>query len=485
MAVPGKKASRKSSSILSQGCAEDFDIFCEICDRYDIRIPAFGHCVDCEAHLCRTCSNNHLQLKPSHHHQLLDNEHMPQKQTMHKSSKSAPRTLTDGLTKPCTKHSKEVIKFYCHDHNALICNVCVTLEHTPTSCRVDYIPEISGQILDSTEFNETLRGINTLTDKCFLITEDLHQRCEESTTSLLYAFEEIVEFRKERKDRLRELEKNVFDAAKKIQSDNNEKLKTTETTCGDINKSLQASADSLKHLNSHKKTDQLFVELKIAQQLIKTSEKRTSELPTVDEYIFERNKAIENVLQDEKSIGILSNMKLEQPAQPKNQVAVAIKMSTPRNINAKTSLDKSNCYITGLTVSSSNKIFAADRKNKSIKMINIRSGDIKQVQLDSAPFDVTLVTSDSLCCYITHRFLKPKPRSFHSPRLIYEEQLKKSIIASHDCKFMKTILEDLDDPFAVCWCAVTRTLCVSRFTVLEEGNNNIKIYNDVKLRDGN
>jgi hypothetical protein len=129
MAVPGKKASRKSSSILSQGCAEDFDIFCETCDRDDIRLPAFGYCVDCEEHLCHTCFNNHRRPKPSRHHQLLDNEHMPKKQYLHKSSKSAPSTLVDDLTKPCIKHTKEAIKFYCQDHNALVCSVCVTLEH--------------------------------------------------------------------------------------------------------------------------------------------------------------------------------------------------------------------------------------------------------------------------------------------------------------------------------------------------------------------
>ncbi|XP_060604876.1 transcription intermediary factor 1-alpha-like, partial [Ruditapes philippinarum] len=403
MAVPGKKASQKFSTTISQGGAEDFDIFCEICDRDDIRLPSFGYCVDCEEHLCHTCFSNHLRPKPSRHHQLLDKEHMPQKQNLHKSSKSAPSALADDLTKPCTKHTKEVIKFYCHDHNALICSVCVTLEHTPTSCHVDYIPDISGQIVDSSELKKTLKDINTLTDKCSQISKDLQQRVALSTTSLQDALTEIEKFRKEINHRLDELKKNVRDTAATIQSDNNDKLKTTETTCDVINKSLQASADTLKHLNSHKKTDQLFVELKIAQQLIQNNEKTTSQLPTVndfDVYIFEPNQAIKNVVQDEKSLGILSNKKLEQPAKPKNQFAVAMKMSSPRNINAKTSSDKRTCYITGLTVSSPNKIFAADHLNKSVKMIDIINGVITQLQLDLYPWDVTIVSGDSLAVTI-------------------------------------------------------------------------------------
>ncbi|XP_060595941.1 E3 ubiquitin-protein ligase TRIM33-like [Ruditapes philippinarum] len=350
MAVPGKKASKKFSSTLSQGGAEDFDIYCEICDRADIRLPAFGYCVDCEEHLCQSCFKTHRLPKPLRHHQLLDRDHMPQQQKLHGSSKSTSNPQTGNLTKPCTKHTKEVIKFYCHDHHALICNVCVTLEHTPTSCHVDYIPDISGQILDSTEFKKTLKDIDKLTNKCYQMTSDLKQRVGISTTSLKDAIAEIENFRKEINKRLDELEKEVKDTATTIQQDNNKKLKTTETTCDDINKSLQASADTLKHLNSNKKTDQLFTELKRAQQLIQDNNNIISQLPTIndiDEYIFEPNQAIKKFFQDEKSLGTLSSKNKKQPAEQKNQGAVAMKLSTPRKINAKSSSDE---RIVGLLV---------------------------------------------------------------------------------------------------------------------------------------
>ncbi|XP_060600118.1 E3 ubiquitin-protein ligase TRIM33-like [Ruditapes philippinarum] len=162
MAVPGKKESQKLSSTLSQGGAEDFDIFCEQCDRDDIRLPAFGYCVDCEVHLCQTCFNTHRRPKPLRHHQLLDKDHMPDKQNIPKSLKPTSGGKTADLTKSCPKHTNEIIKFFCHDHNTLICSVCVTLQHTPTSCHVDYIPDLSGQILDSTEFKETLKDINKI-----------------------------------------------------------------------------------------------------------------------------------------------------------------------------------------------------------------------------------------------------------------------------------------------------------------------------------
>ncbi|XP_060586833.1 E3 ubiquitin-protein ligase TRIM71-like isoform X1 [Ruditapes philippinarum] len=403
MAVPGKKASQKFSSTLSQGGAEDFDIYCEICDMADIRLPAFGYCVDCEEHLCQSCFNTHRRPRPLRHHQLLDEDHMPQQRKLHGLSKSTSSPQTCDLTKPCTKHTKEVIKFYCHDHNALICSVCVTLEHTPTSCNVDYIPDISAQNLYSTEFKETLKDIDELINKCSLIKSGMKQRVATSTTSLKNAIAENENFKKEIHKGFDKLEKEVKDTATTVQLDNNKKLKTTETTCDDINKSLQASADTLKYLNSNKQTDQLLTELKRAQQLIQDNNNILSQLPTIndiDEYIFEPNQAIKKVLQDEKSLGTLSSKKLKQPAEPNNQGAVAMKMSTHLKINAKSSSYENDCWITGIAVSPQNQIFAADYYNDSIKMIHINSGTKKKLKLDSAPWDITFVSSDSLAVTI-------------------------------------------------------------------------------------
>ncbi|XP_060568493.1 E3 ubiquitin-protein ligase TRIM71-like [Ruditapes philippinarum] len=426
MAVPGKKSSQKVSSILSQGGAEDFDIFCNQCDRDDIRLPAFGYCVDCEVHLCQTCYNTHRRPKPLRHHQLLDKDHMPQKQNLSKSLKSTSGAQDGDLSKPCTKHTKEVIKFYCHDHNTLICSVCVTLEHPTTSCNVDYIPDISGQILDSTEFKETLKDIHKLTEECCQITKDMKQRVAKSTTSLKDAIAEIDNFRTEINKRLDELEMEVKDTATTIQHDNNKKLKTTETTCDNINRSLQASADTLKHLNTNKKTDQLFTELKSAQQQILHNENIAKKLPTtndVDEYTFESNHTIKKLLQNEKSLGSLRKKGIKQPAQPKNKAAVPMKMTTSGNINVKTSSDTEDCWITGITVSLQNQLFVADYKNKSIKMMDINSEEIKQLQLESNPWDITIVTNDTLAVTLlytnTIQFL-----SFSSNSLSLKNKLK-------------------------------------------------------------
>ncbi|XP_060607278.1 uncharacterized protein LOC132759508 [Ruditapes philippinarum] len=580
-------ASQKLSSSLSRGGAEDFDIFCVQCDRDDIRLPAFGYCVDCEVHLCQTCFNTHRRPKSLCHHQLLDKDHMPHKQNLSKSIKSTSGKKNGDLSKPCTKHTKEVIKFYCHDHNTLICSVCVILEHPTTSCNVDYIPDISEQILDSMEYKETLKDIDKLTDKCCQITKDMKKRVAKSKTSLEDAIVEIENFRKEINKRLDELEKEVKDIASTIEHDNNKKLKTTETVCNDINKSLQASTDTLKHLNTNKKTDQLFAELKIVQQLILHNENITKQLPTtndVDEYNFESNHAIKKLLQNEKSLGTLRKGERMQPAQPMNKTAVPMKMSTPINIIVKTSSDKNDCYISGKAASPQNQLFVADNSNSSIKMIDIKTDAIKQLQLESDPWDITIVTRDTLavtliniktiqfisfssnslalknklkvdgdCRGISHHqgklavtFKYPGKLQimdlkgnikitvekdsngdniFNSPRYVTTnshsiyvsdigtdqviwfnwqgEMIGRNVdierprgisllddgslfvsdyraeciyIVSGDCKDTTTVLENVENPYAVCWCAETSTLYLSTNSYKAERNNIIKMY---------
>ncbi|XP_060584293.1 uncharacterized protein LOC132740415 [Ruditapes philippinarum] len=289
---------------------------------------------------------------------------------------------------------------YCHDHNALICSTCVAVQHPLSSCHVDYIPDISGQALDSMEFYNTQKVLDKLKEKCCKVTKDLKQRVAESTTSLKDVEAEIEKFRKEINKRLDVLEKEAKNIATTIKHDNNQKLKTTEITCADINKSLQACADKLKQLNNTKKADQVFIELKLSQQLISDSDKRISKLSevnAVDDYTFKPNQAFKTFLQDEISLGTLISKRHKQQAKSTKKVALATKVPTPTNINVKASLYESNCMITGIAVSPKNQIIVADYNNKSIKMINKTSGEvIQQLQLESGPHDITLINSGTL-----------------------------------------------------------------------------------------
>ncbi|XP_060553391.1 uncharacterized protein LOC132714512 [Ruditapes philippinarum] len=394
MAVPGKKATKQfSSSTTSMGSDEDLKVYCQPCDRDGPRLPAHGYCTNCAEHLCETCFTLHRRHTLSRHHTLLDKTNMPQ--TL---SPATPRQ-PDNFTKPCPKHNIEMIKFYCHDHKALLCSVCVTLEHTATSCKVNYIPDISGQTINGTEYQDVLKELNNMAERSSKILQNMKKLNEVSNKSLTEALTGILKFRKEINQRLDELERHVKEAAKVIQEDNSKNLKTVETACGDVLKSLKSSSDVIKHLNTSKQANDLFMELKHAEQMIKDYEQSVSKLSEyeVKEYKFEPNEAISNLLAKEKQLGTLKG-RLLSPALRSRQCLHVDK------IGIKTSQDGNHCFITGMTLHTPDLLIITDYANMAIKIVDI---SIKSVQarhnFDSEPYDVTTVTQNEVAVTLPFR----------------------------------------------------------------------------------
>jgi hypothetical protein len=271
MAVPGKKNTKQfTSSTTSMGSDEDLKVYCQPCDRDGPRLPAHGYCTNCSEHLCETCFTAHRRHTLSRHHTLLDKTNMPQ--TL------SPVTQPDNFIKPCPKHNIEMIKFYCHDHKALLCSVCVTLNHTATSCKVNYIPDISGQIIDSKEYQDVLKELNYMAERSSQSLQYMKKINDVSNKSLTEVLADISKFRADINQRLDEMERQVKEAAKVIQEDNSKNLKSIEKECRDVLKSLKTSTDAMKHFNTSKQANDLFMELKHAEQMIKEYEKSVSTL---------------------------------------------------------------------------------------------------------------------------------------------------------------------------------------------------------------
>ncbi|XP_060557926.1 uncharacterized protein LOC132718267 [Ruditapes philippinarum] len=400
MAVPGKKATKHfSSSTISIGSDEDLQVYCQPCDQDGSRLPAYGYCTNCSEHLCKTCYTLHRKHKLSRDHTLLDKTSMPQ--TM---SPVTP-TQSDNFTKPCPKHNMEMIKFYCHDHKALLCSVCVTLEHTATSCQVNYIPDISGQVINSTEYQDILKKIDDMTEKSSKTLQDMKKMNDKSNKSLTDALSELKTFRSKMNQRLDEMERQVEEAAKVIQKDNNKNLMKVETECGDVSKSLKSSSDAIKHFNASKKGNDLFIELKHMEQIIKDYKQSIAKLTEykVKEYNFEPNEAISNLLDKDESMGTLKERTLNPDLKSRQ-------CSHMDKICIKTSQDNHECTITGMTLLSPDLLIITDSGNSAVKMVDMSKMSVLAQQcFDSTPWEVTSVSQNELAvtlpCNQTIQFL--------------------------------------------------------------------------------
>ncbi|XP_060565923.1 uncharacterized protein LOC132724959 [Ruditapes philippinarum] len=396
MAVSGKKALKQfSSTTQSIASDEDLQVYCQPCDEEGSRIPAHGYCVDCKEHLCKNCFTGHKKHKLSKHHTLLDATRMPK--VLHQTTSSTHTGQSDDLTTPCSKHPKEIIKFYCHHHKELLCSVCVTLEHQATFCKVNYIPNSSGNIIDSKECQDILKAVNSTSDQYQQFVEDAKKMTNKSNSSLKDALADIKMFRQEINQRLDELERQIEDAANVIQKENNKHLKAVEETCEDITKALKTSSDTIKRLNTSKQAHKLFMELKLAEKTMKNVEGKKLQLSSYDikEFNFKTNDAILDLLKTEKSLGTFKQktLKIKYPS-----VQIKCRKSSHQgDICVKTSIDKCRCYIAGMTLLTPDLLIITDHDNKAVKMVDISRQSVSyQIKLDDKPWDITTVTSTEL-----------------------------------------------------------------------------------------
>ncbi|XP_045196068.2 uncharacterized protein LOC123551298 [Mercenaria mercenaria] len=388
---------KKVSSSLTMGSDEDY---CQPCNHDSPRHPAHDCCTESREHLCKTFTIANKRHTFSRNHTIQDKNSIPQSI----SSASAYPTQPDKL---CPKH-KEVIRFYCHDHRALLCCRCVTHEHTGTLCKVDFIPHISGQVINSKEHQDILKAMDNIAEQCRKKSEDVKKITAKSNNSLTDVLADIKKFRREINQRLDELERQAEDAAKTIQKENDKNLKTVETTCNDVTKSLKTSSDTIKHLNTSKLAEQLFIELKIAEQMIKDYEKRVHDLEAYDvnEYNFKENEAISTLLDMERSLGTFAEKSLKQPCPPPPVEIKSRQTSHQGEICVQTSKDDdllSSC-IMGMTLLTPDLLIITDFNDNAVKMVDTISQSVTdQLQLENDPWDVTSVTSTELAVTVRNK----------------------------------------------------------------------------------
>ncbi|XP_060561848.1 uncharacterized protein LOC132721544 [Ruditapes philippinarum] len=390
---------------------EDLQVYCQPCDEEGTRLPAHGYCTDCKEHLCKTCLTVHKKLKSSKHHTVLDATSMPK--VLQQPSTSIHTSQSDNLTTPCCKHQQEMIKFYCNDHKKLLCSVCVTLEHQPTSCKVDYIPGISCNIIDSKEYQIILKTLNTTFDYYQQMVEDVKEMTGKSNRSLKDALEDIKKFRIEINQRLDELERQVVHVVKVAEQENNSNITAVETSCEEVTNSLKISSEKIKQLNTSKQANALFMELKLAENIMKDVEKTALQFSSYDvkEHHFQANETILTKLKTERSLGTLTQIKYRQS-------------SHEGEICVKTSKDKSRCYITGMTLLTPDLLIITDYDNYAVKMVDTSSQSVSdQLQLDDHPWDITRVTSTELAVTLPNT-KKIQFISFSSNKLIKKHNVK-------------------------------------------------------------
>jgi len=131
--------------------------YCEPCIEGGKSVAADAYCTVCNEFMCSGCSNAHRWSKLSRNHHQLDKENMP--------TTANVEEVHENLSEHCEKHPRELIKYFCPEHQALLCGDCVALDQH--MCKLEAIANAAIKFKDSSAYKYIQTHIRQLAnDAC-------------------------------------------------------------------------------------------------------------------------------------------------------------------------------------------------------------------------------------------------------------------------------------------------------------------------------
>ncbi|XP_060568437.1 E3 ubiquitin-protein ligase TRIM71-like [Ruditapes philippinarum] len=358
-------------------------LYCLPCDQDGLKVPAYGYCQDCKEHLCKNCFENHKRPKPCRNHILLDKDAMPTQQTtVNKSG--------DELSENCSKHTDKPLEFHCNNHKTVACYVCVTLEHK--QCKVDYIPEISGNVSGEwIKFNKTMEVLVKKCENNIMEAAVAAKQLEQSQKKFV---EDIRLFREEINDRLDQMELMMMAEAEAIVNTANNKLENIQVVCEKIAEEVKRSQSFLQALKEANKHNKLFIELKNVRPRVMTLKREevraVQDYMTFDDIQFDRNEKLLDQLKKETNFGTISTY-------GKPSADNKLYLQYERSFNVTFPSDKRESNVSGAVMISVTQMILGDKGNRKIKTIDVDTGTlVSEKNMSSRPNDVIILPHNKL-----------------------------------------------------------------------------------------
>ena len=139
---------------------------CQLCIEGGECVLAEAYCTIDKEFLCSGCSNAHRRSKTTRNHPLLDKENMP--------TKAGVGQILENLSEYCEKHPRELIKYFCPEHQALLCGDCVALDQH--MCKMNTIGDASKSFFGSSVHKDIKSHIIKIADDACKTTTALEKK---------------------------------------------------------------------------------------------------------------------------------------------------------------------------------------------------------------------------------------------------------------------------------------------------------------------
>lgn len=449
---------------------EYLHVLCDPCRFNGKTTVAMKYCRDCNGHLCPNCVNLHMKGSNTKNHVVSYIITKRAGNVVHNTS-SGTAQLAKHFETRCIEHSKPVVS-YCLVHDSLCCRICIGTSHR--ECQLQVLSEAASGSRDSRELRKVESGIKQLQTKF----EEIHREKQGNLQHLGLqndTFTTAVRtYRKTLNNILDKLETGLLKRKDRLYDTKVEEirgcLKACQTAIGVLNGSLHKI-----DIAARQGDDQfLFLTMKKVQAVTRRYEKVYTDqekLPKNYNFHFQPDISIEKFLKgiaemgkikDDSGVtnGPVGSWKAnnrgsgrdgarQQQGQQNDSASTPSDTSTgrmksprkqnltspahtaspksPEDLNVRLLSDKKNCSITGTAFLPDDKIVVADATNKKIKLFNADLKPISNLEMPSAPRDVTTISTSEIACTL------PNEKVVHIISVGRDMNIKKSIKLEVEC----------------------------------------------------
>ncbi|XP_052223854.1 tripartite motif-containing protein 75-like [Dreissena polymorpha] len=404
MASNLKTSQQKGSDVFYEVC-------CSVCDEDGINNEGLFHCKICLKTYCDDCVKMHKKLLKDH-------------AVSAKSDGDSwyVANKVDDTIELCEEHTTEKLTMFCEDHEQLLCNLCLLLNHRQCS-RVFTLAEQAKSNSQRIPLVQVSKGI----EKSQKRLKDMVDRGKDNIKSLKASYEqiceEILDERRQINENLDRLQQNTIRELESIYERLNNSIEDDTKRCLECISKLKIYGAKLKDNILPERT---FMTLRkcidqttAADSLLKSMIKNDG-----TDIKFQPNRELIQCHADCTDLGKIIIGDPQHNVDPNKIVSIEDKSE----YNVQTATDKYPCAITGICTTSNGDLVIADYYNHCVKLLNQAYKVIDQVQLPTTPRSMCSISSFEMAVTVSKRkgiyFLR-----VDGGKIIREQVLK----MNHDC----------------------------------------------------
>ncbi|XP_052761683.1 uncharacterized protein LOC128204310 [Mya arenaria] len=347
----------------------------------------------------------------------------------------------------CKVHANETLKFFCPDHGAFECGVCIVLDHR--ACSVQFVPDVAKGFSNTSEYRDQINMLREIQNDIQTCEDKVEEKSVSANDVHLVGLGDLKKFRKKINEYLDESERNIESFAEHLKAEVDEKIRELKKKYVQLkgigDKSEQtleiASSDEVRLYMTSTRSKKDIEGLKLSVDKIKkTCQQDNMRYEFKPDSVFEKmlslqrnlgKMTITNEIQDDKSDNTADEFDIDESDQKCtlsdsitfDQVPsiTNISIESTDDVYQTCSCKHPNCWkneeedhkkevkeywsccITGMAVLSPGRLVVADSGCHSVKLIDTSNNKVlarystaPYPTQGQKPFDVTVVSNENI-----------------------------------------------------------------------------------------